>query len=146
MFGFRKDKSAPTADKPEQKKGFFGRIKSGLARTRDVLNSDVRDLIALKKQIDDEVLEELETHLLMADVGVEATQAIISDLTARASRKELADADALFAALRAKMIEILAPVSVPLEPPAGVKPFSLLMVGINGAGKTTTIGKLAAAR
>jgi len=143
MFGFRKDKSAPTADKPEQKKGFFGRIKSGLARTRDVLNSDVRDLIALKKQIDDEVLEELETHLLMADVGVEATQAIISDLTARASRKELADADALFAALRAKMIEILAPVSVPLEPPAGVKPFSLLMVGINGAGKTTTIGKLA---
>jgi len=152
MFGFNKDKSKQNSEQPEasaqpegneEKRGLFGRIRQGLTRTREVLTTDVRDLIAIKRVIDDEVLEELETQLLLADIGVEATQAIIAELTARASRNELGDADALFAALRELIVAILEPVALPLEPPAECKPFTILMVGINGAGKTTTIGKLA---
>lgn len=141
MFGFKKGK--PPEEQPEEKKaGLFGRLKSGLSRTRDVLNTDVRDLIASRK-IDDDLLEEIETQLLVADMGVEATQAIIQDLTLRVSRKELSDSEALFAALREDMQAILEPSSKPLAIPADVRPFVILMVGINGAGKTTTIGKLA---
>ena len=151
MFGFLKNKDA--ADKPEGAsspkvqekpgaKGLFGRLKAGLSRTREVLNTDVRDLIAVKRAIDDEVLEELETHLLVADVGVEATARIIDDLTARVKRNQLNDADALFQALHDAMRAILEPVSVPLEP-VGHAPYVILMVGVNGVGKTTTIGKLA---
>ena len=155
MFGFLKNKDA--ADKPEEqasatapaperekptKKGLFGRLKAGLSRTREVLATDVRDLIAVKRTIDDEVLEELETHLLVADVGVEATSEIIDELTAKVKRKELDDADALFQALHDSMRGILEPVSRPLEP-VGHSPYVILMVGVNGVGKTTTIGKLA---
>ena len=96
-----------------------------------------------RKQIDDELLEDLETQLLTADVGVEATQSIIDDLTARVARKQLNDAEALMAALRDDMRGMLAPVNAPLEIPQSNQPFVLLMVGINGAGKTTTIGKIA---
>ena len=148
MFGFRKNKST-TADAPagtpddEGRSGLFGRLRQGLARTRELLGTDVRDLIAVKKTIDDEVLEELETQLLMADVGVEATREIIQDLTARVSRRELDDADALFEALREDMLNILQPCSQPLLPETDSGPFTLLMVGVNGVGKTTTIGKLA---
>ncbi|QKQ28161.1 signal recognition particle-docking protein FtsY [Candidatus Reidiella endopervernicosa] len=142
MFGFKKEKSSPE-EKPVEKKGLFGRIRQGLSRTREVLNTDVRDLIAAKRTIDDEVLEELETQLLLADVGIEATQSIIAELTERVSRQELDDAEALFAALREQMIAILEPCAKPLDPPSDIKPFTILMVGINGAGKTTTIGKLA---
>jgi len=123
--------------------GLFARLRGGLARTNEVLNTDVRDLIAIKKQIDDEVLEELEIRLLIADVGIEATRAIIDDLTQRVSRKQLNDSDALFAALREDMAEILLPVSAPLQIEKRDGPFVILVVGINGAGKTTTIGKLA---
>jgi len=96
-----------------------------------------------KKAIDDEVLEEIETLLLTSDVGIEATQEIVADLTQRVSRKQLKDADALFDALRENMLHILEPVAKPLQAEAAEKPFVILMVGINGAGKTTTIGKLA---
>ncbi len=96
-----------------------------------------------KKNIDDDVLDEIETLLLTSDVGVEATQEIVADLTGRIQRKQLADADALFAALREDMAAILAPSTQPLEIDAAAQPFVILMVGINGAGKTTTIGKLA---
>ncbi|HEY0634637.1 MAG TPA: signal recognition particle-docking protein FtsY [Gammaproteobacteria bacterium] len=103
----------------------------------------MRELVSLKKTIDSELLEELETRLLTADLGVEATQTIIADLTQRVARNQLADSDALFAALREDMAALLAPSSKPLTIPAEKRPFVILMVGINGAGKTTTIGKLA---
>jgi fused signal recognition particle receptor len=96
-----------------------------------------------KKKIDDEVLEELETRLLMADVGMEATQAIMSDLNQRVSRQELDDMDALMQALYNKMHRILRPAAQTLTIDTKHRPFVILMVGINGAGKTTTIGKLA---
>lgn len=143
MFGFGKDKGEKDKAPAEGKVSFMDRLRRGLKRTNEILNTDVRDLIAVKKKIDDEVLDELETHLLMADVGVEATQAIIKDLAGRVSRKQLDDVDALFAALRENMGGILRPVGVPLRIGAAPRPFVILMVGINGAGKTTTIGKLA---
>ena len=96
-----------------------------------------------RKQIDDELLEDLETQLLTADVGVEATQSIIQDLTQRVARKQLNDPDALLAALHDDMQAMLAPVDRPLQIPQSEQPFVLLMVGINGAGKTTSIGKIA---
>ncbi|RRQ22150.1 signal recognition particle-docking protein FtsY [Thiohalobacter thiocyanaticus] len=159
VFGFGRkkpaqdaDKSAPeaaapapgaaAADKPARP-GLFARLRSGLAKTRNVLNTDVRDIISVRRQIDDELLEELETQLLVADVGVEATQTIIQDLTRRVARKQLTDADALLTALREDMAAILEPVSVPLAIPHGDTPYVILMVGVNGVGKTTTIGKLA---
>ncbi len=146
MFGFGKSKVAPgeTQEKPKEKKaGLLGRLGAGLRRTRELLNTDVRDLIASKRKIDDEVLEELETHLLLADVGVEATSEIIASLTERVSRKELTDGEALFNALSEEMRAILTPSSQPLVIDTSKRPYVILMVGINGAGKTTTIGKLA---
>ena len=140
MFGSKKEKDDNT-EAPE-KSGFFGRLKERLGRTRSGITEGVADLVVGKKAIDADVLEELETQLLMADVGVEATTEIIDDLTARMKRKQLADVDALFAALREDMLEILRPVDQPINI-AGHAPYVSLMVGINGAGKTTTIGKLA---
>jgi fused signal recognition particle receptor len=143
MFGFGKNK---TGDKPEEKQdkpGLLSRLRQGLAKTGQLLNTDIRDLVPVGRKIDDELLEELETRLLMADVGVEATTAIIQDLTKRISRKQLDDSTALFAALREDMAAILAPSSKPLLIDGTHKPFVILMAGINGAGKTTTIGKLA---
>jgi fused signal recognition particle receptor len=157
MFGFKKDKakkaaaeasatkeeSAKVEESGEKKPGLFGRLKAGLSRTRSGITDGLADLVLGKKAIDDEVLEEIETLLLTSDVGMEATQAIIADLTDRVARKQLADADALFAALREDMSQILQPVAQPLAIPEGARPYVILMVGINGAGKTTTIGKLA---
>ena len=158
MFGFKKNKSdkpeaAPAAasnsekSSPENldstKSGLFGRLKSGLSSTRSGLTSGLSDLVLGKKTIDDGVLDEIETLLLTSDVGVEATQEIVSDLTNRVNRNQLADADALFSALREDMATILAPSSAPLEVDSSRQPYVILMVGINGAGKTTTIGKLA---
>jgi fused signal recognition particle receptor len=142
MLGFRKNKTADGQDAP-QKTGLFARLKSGLARTRHSLTEGVASLVLGSKAIDDELLENIETTLLLADVGVEATREIIDDLTARVSRKELGDAEALMRALHEDMQAILAPVSVPLSIPRETRPYVILMVGINGAGKTTTIGKLA---
>jgi fused signal recognition particle receptor len=141
MLGFRKNK-ATSDSRTGQKAGLFARLKSGLARTRHSLTDGVTALVLGSKAIDDELLEEIETALLVADVGVEATREIIDDLTRRISREELADADALMNALREDMQAILAPCSHPLVIPAGIRPYVILMVGINGAGKTTTIGKL----
>jgi fused signal recognition particle receptor len=128
---------------PERQGGLFARLKSGLSRTREVLNTDLRDLVAVGRQIDAELLDELETQLLVADVGVEATRRIIGDLTQRVSRKQLKDSEALMTVLREDMGAILEPVSRPLRIDATAQPYVILMVGINGAGKTTTIGKLA---
>jgi len=132
-----------TAQEPTEKQGLFQRLKSGLAKTSNTLTEGMSSLVLGKKKIDDEVLEELETRLLMADVGMEATQRIIKDLTQRSSRNELNDVDALMAALFEEMVKILRPVSKPLDLDGIEGPAVVLMVGINGAGKTTTIGKLA---
>jgi len=129
--------------KKESKKGLFQRLRSGLSKTGSALTEGMGSLVLGKKKIDDEVLEELETRLLMADVGMEATQRIIGDLTQQSSRNELDDVDALMAALNKKMVEILEPVAKPLLINPDNKPTVVLLIGINGAGKTTTIGKLA---
>lgn len=122
--------------------GFFGRLKRGLGRTSNNLIAGVGNVFLGRKVIDAEVLEELESQLLIADVGIEATSDIIEHLTARVSRKELADPEALMQALRDELQGILQPCERPLELGGG-KPFVILMVGVNGVGKTTTIGKLA---
>ena len=149
MFGFGKNKSqdlsTPANGQPGEEKqpGLFGRLKAGLSKTRSGLTESIANLVVGRKQIDDELLEDLETQLLTADVGVEATQSIIKDLTQRVARKQLNDPDALLAALHADMQTMLAPVDQPLRIPQSEQPFVLLMVGINGAGKTTSIGKIA---
>jgi fused signal recognition particle receptor len=134
----------PVVEEKPEKVSFFGRLKQGLSRTSNKLTEGFASLILGKKTIDDELLEELETQLLTADLGVEATQTIIEDLTARVERKQLGDAEALFNALRDDMVELLRPTEQALTiPDTSNGPFVLLMVGINGVGKTTTIGKLA---
>ncbi|MDB6060031.1 MAG: signal recognition particle-docking protein FtsY [Verrucomicrobiaceae bacterium] len=133
--------SSSTTDEP--KVGFFQRLKSGLKRTSSTFSEGVGNLFLGKKIIDDDLLEELETQLLLADVGIDATQEIVGKLTARVSRKELADTDALYRALQDELKALIAPCTAPLVIDAGRKPFVILMVGVNGVGKTTTIGKLA---
>lgn len=137
-----------TQDKPldnqgTKKPGFFSRIRQGLSKTRSGLSDGLANLLLGKKEIDDDLLEELETQLIMADVGVEATQDIMSRLTARVSRKELSDSDALYNALIGELQDTLGDVQAPLVIDSSKKPYVILMVGINGVGKTTTIGKLA---
>ncbi|PHR80046.1 MAG: signal recognition particle-docking protein FtsY [Colwellia sp.] len=131
-------------DTPAQavKLGFFARLKQGLSKTRKNLGGGLFDLFR-GKQIDDELFEELETHLLLADVGVETTMKIIDSLTQSASRKQLKDAEALYELLKAELKKIIKDVSQPLDIPKSDGPFVMLMVGVNGVGKTTTIGKLA---
>ena len=147
MFSFGKSKStdpkSETATTAEKSRGLFGRLKQGLSRTRSSFTEGLADLALGKKIIDDALLEEIETLLLTSDIGVEATQRIVSDLTERVSRKELKDPEALYRALQEDMRRILATCDVPLEISATHKPYVILMVGVNGAGKTTTIGKLA---
>jgi len=126
----------------EARPGFFGRLRRGLGRTSDNLVEGLGTLFLGRKTIDDDLLEELESQLLMADVGIEATTAIVGRLTDRVSRRELADPDALLRALREEMRAILAPCEQALDV-ATASPFVILVVGVNGVGKTTTIGKLA---
>ncbi len=148
MFGFRKKKEktenpkkvTKNTDKPS---GLFAKLRSGLSKTGGAVTGGVGTLILGKKQIDDEVLEELETNLLVADVGIEATQQIISELTKRIKRNKLKDVDALMEAMHDTMVDILQPASRPLQIKEEDQPTVILMIGINGAGKTTTIGKLA---
>ncbi|MEB7375593.1 signal recognition particle-docking protein FtsY [Enterobacter hormaechei] len=123
------------------KEGFFARLKRSLLKTKENLGSGFISLFRGKK-IDDDLFEELEEQLLIADVGVETTRNIIANLTEGASRKQLRDAEALYGLLKDEMGEILAKVDEPLNI-EGKMPFVILMVGVNGVGKTTTIGKLA---
>ncbi len=147
MFSFRKsnttDPASETTATTEKRRGLFSRLKQGLSRTRTGFTTGLADLALGKKTIDDDILEDIETLLLTADVGVEATQRIIQDLTDRISRKELKDTQALYGALQDELRRILTPCDVPLEISPAHKPYVILMVGVNGAGKTTTIGKLA---
>lgn len=158
MFGFGKNKTpengtetevvttpeVSTEDTPRH--NWLQRLKQGLSRTRHSLSQGLQNLILGRKTIDDDLLDEIETLLLSADVGVEATQTLINGLTQRLSRKELTDPQSLFQTLKADMAAIIAPVTQPLVIPPRAesgKPYVILMVGVNGAGKTTTIGKLA---
>ncbi|MCH2556704.1 MAG: signal recognition particle-docking protein FtsY [Alcanivorax sp.] len=123
--------------------GFWSRMKQGMSKTSKNLGKGLADLLVGAKEIDDEIFEEIETQLLVADVGVEATDTIIGNLTERVGRQELVDADALYEALQEELRNLLVPVDRPLEIDTSKKPYVILMVGVNGVGKTTTIGKLA---
>lgn len=152
MFSFKKSKNKENinSNKPtttneataDDSRGFFGRLKQGLSRTRSGLTSNLTSLFQ-GKTIDADLLEEIEDTLIMADIGVHATRQIIDDLQKRLSRKELKDSDALNTALRENMAAILQPCDNALTIPDDTIPFVILMVGVNGVGKTTTIGKLA---
>jgi len=129
-------------EKAEKREGFIKRLRARINRGDSWLTYDLANL-APGGKIDEDVLEELETLLVMADVGVETTERIISDLQKSLARKELKDVEALQSSLRKSLCDILAPVEAPLSVRQTDGPFVILMVGVNGAGKTTTIGKLA---
>jgi fused signal recognition particle receptor len=133
----------PAALSETVKTGFFARLKQGLSKTSASIGEGMASLFLGKKIIDDELLEDIETRLLTADVGVEATAVIIQSLTQKVARKQLTDADALYKSLQAELANMLKPVEEPLVIDSQNKPFVILVVGVNGAGKTTTIGKLA---
>ncbi|MBD3609037.1 MAG: signal recognition particle-docking protein FtsY [Gammaproteobacteria bacterium] len=139
MVGFKKNSPDSSV---EQNTSLFGRLKAQLGKTRNTLTEGMTNLFLGAKEIDEDLLEELETHLLMADVGMETTRQIIDDLTDRVERKQLSDGEALLTALKEDLADILQPSSQPLIV-EDHQPFIILMTGINGAGKTTTIGKLA---
>jgi fused signal recognition particle receptor len=134
--------SVDTTSNIVKKPGFFARLKQGLAKTSQNLGAGLASLF-LGKKIDDELYEELETQLLLADVGVETTQKLIKQLVAHAGRRELKDAEALYEKLQDEMALLLDKVEQPLNVDDASGPYVILMVGVNGVGKTTTIGKLA---
>ncbi|WP_428609308.1 signal recognition particle-docking protein FtsY [Sedimenticola sp.] len=150
MFGFGKKKppqptpvesAVPT--EPEVKEGLFTRLKNRLTKTRSNFTDGLANLVLGRKSIDADLLEELETLLLMADVGVDATTRIINELAGRVKRKELSDPERLTTVLKEQLQQILNRCDQPVRAAQPGKPQVILMVGINGAGKTTTIGKLA---
>ena len=137
----RVDIDTKTQEKPSEG-GFFSRLVKGLLKTKQNIGAGFRAFF-LGKKIDDELFEELEEQLLIADIGVPTTNKIIKNLTEHASRKQLQDAELLYQRLKVEMAEILKPVAKPLVIDDSKKPYVILMVGVNGVGKTTTIGKLA---
>lgn len=149
MFDFLKKKKdnepvePTTTTSAEPKQGLFTRLKQGLTKTRTNLSQGLANLFLGKKAIDANLLEEIETALLTADVGVETTQQLIKTLTQKLARNELADSDAAFVCLKDEMKKILTPCEAAIPVSDAIKPYVILVVGINGSGKTTTIGKLA---
>jgi len=125
-----------------EKKGLFSRLKQGLKRTGSNFSQGMGNLFLGRKEIDDQLLEDLEIQLLTADIGVEATREIMGNLAERVNRKELDDGNALYGALQQELARLLQPSFAPLEIDSSRKPYVILMVGVNGVGKTTTIGKL----
>lgn len=134
--------NTPPPSEPEEKAGFFSKLKRGLARTKESIGSGFVSLFR-GKSIDDELFEELETQLLVADVGMNTTVKIINQLTETSNRKQLKDGEALYQLLKEQMTDILTKVDSPLTLTSPEGPFVILMVGVNGVGKTTTIGKMA---
>ena len=126
------------------RQGLLGRLGKALSKTRSAIADGIAQIIGARTTIDDALLEDIETILLTADVGVEATRRIIGSLQTRVSRSEVKDVTALLASLERDMVEILERVQAPLSIPDSDGPYVILVVGVNGAGKTTTIGKLAA--
>ncbi|MCK3658172.1 signal recognition particle-docking protein FtsY [Pasteurellaceae bacterium Pebbles2] len=138
---FTTSETAITQEKPSEG-GFFSRLLKGLVKTKQNIGAGFRSFF-LGKKIDDELFEELEEQLLIADIGVPTTQKIIKNLEQHATRQQLKDADLLYQQLKEEMATILRPVEQPLQIDGTKKPYVILMVGVNGVGKTTTIGKLA---
>ncbi|HDR1022417.1 TPA: signal recognition particle-docking protein FtsY [Pasteurella multocida] len=134
--------AVPQEQEKPSEGGFFSRLVKGLLKTKQNIGAGFRSFF-LGKKIDDELFEELEEQLLVADLGVPTTTKIINNLTQHASRKQLQDAELLYQQLKVEMAEILKPVAQPLVIDQSKKPYVILMVGVNGVGKTTTIGKLA---
>ena len=146
MFDFlKRKKNDIDTDISEENKStsFFSRLKHGLAKTRANFTAGLANVFLGKKELNQDLLNEIEIALLTADVGVETTEQLIKTLTQKLARKELSDAEAAFQCLQEEMKQILRPCAVPLAIPSAIKPFVILVVGINGSGKTTTIGKLA---
>jgi fused signal recognition particle receptor len=144
MLGFGKTKTREGATAPpEGRKGLLARLKIRLARTRHNLSDGLAAALRGRKAIDADLLEELETLLITADVGVETSTRVIQDLGVRVKRRELRDPQALTTALKGQLREILQACDAPVRSPSPGRPQVILMVGVNGAGKTTTIGKLA---
>ncbi|MFN3750008.1 MAG: signal recognition particle-docking protein FtsY [Thiobacillus sp.] len=147
MFSFLKPKAKPDAGtRPDaaaaSRPGWAQRLKAGLAKTRDKLGGQLAALFGAGRKIDAELYEELETILLTADVGVEATRHLLDTLQKRVRRESLTEASQLQDALKEALVDLLAPLQAPLDVTRH-KPFILMLAGVNGAGKTTTIGKLA---
>ncbi len=123
--------------------GMFSRLQQGLSKTRKRWSEGITSLLIGKKQLDPALLEELESHLLAADIGVEMTQEIIQPLIDALARQSLQDGEVVFETIKKQLIERLSTISAPLVIPDTVKPFLVLVIGVNGVGKTTTIAKLA---
>lgn len=156
MF-FKRKKSSETPPQPDQPSevevtidtkadkspGLFGRLRRGLSRTGEQFGDGFGNLLFGKKEIDDALLEDIETQLLSADLGIDASDAVIEELTQKVKRKQLADGEALYGALKETLEALLKKIEAPLVIDSGKQPFVILVVGVNGVGKTTTIGKLA---
>ncbi len=147
MFNILKRKKSAETPQPAEpipeKAGFFSRLKAGLQKTRTGFTTGIANLILGKKTLDKEVLDLIEMQLLTADVGIEATEQLVNDLTRKLARNELNDTETALKSLKNTMKSILQPSEKPLVIDSHQKPFIILVVGINGSGKTTTIGKLA---
>ncbi len=135
----------PVADKiaVDEQQGLFGRLKKGLSKTGSSLSSGLGNLFLGNREIDDDLLEDIETQLIVSDVGIDATTSIIDNLTQQVARQELDNANALFKSLQNELALVLAPSEGQLHIDGSKKPYVILVVGVNGVGKTTTIGKLA---
>jgi len=142
MFGFGKKKQEDEGQRKERQQRLVSRLKDGLATTRTLLTTNIGDLIRGRKRIDEDLLEELETQLLTADVGIDTTSRIIDQIAERVKWRELADPDVLMGALRSELEVILHRCEAPVRQPFPGRPQVILVVGVNGVGKTTTIGKL----
>ena len=135
--------SKKTATGETKPQGLLARLRNTLGATRQSLTQGLANLLLDKRVLDEDLVEELETQLLTADVGVDATQNLIADITGKLARKELSDGPAIYAQLRQSILEIVQPCARPLLIPGDAGPFVIMIVGVNGVGKTTTIGKLA---
>ncbi|MFT6123190.1 MAG: fused signal recognition particle receptor [Oleiphilaceae bacterium] len=137
-------KQAPsTSTTQETPKNLLGRMKKGLGRTRGQLTDGLSQIFLGKKKIDEALLEDIETQLLTADIGIEATAQIIQSITEKSERNELKDAAGVYTLLKQQLSDLLNASQAPLDIDSQQQPFVILVVGVNGVGKTTTIGKMA---
>lgn len=141
---FQRDKGSPQAPEASSGEGLLSRFRQGLGKTRASFTQGLARLVAGRKRIDDDLLEELETLLITSDVGVETTTAIIDSITERVARRDLADPEAVVGAIREHLVDALTVDVPPLDWQPGTDTRTVVVVGVNGVGKTTTIGKLAA--
>lgn len=133
----------PAPAEQQAPKNLLGRMKQGLGRTRGQLTDGLSQIFLGKKKIDEELLEDIETQLLTADIGIEATAQIIQSITERSERNELKDAASVYTLLKQELSDLLNTSQAPLDIDSQKQPFVILVVGVNGVGKTTTIGKMA---